>query len=58
MNMISIVIRIFIWYLIWDTTAAAGTLHSPFLLLFSIAAMTYWYWRYPIFKEKEEKQED
>jgi len=56
--MISIVIRIFIWYLIWDTTAAAGTLHSPFLLLFSIAAMTYWYWRYPIFKEKEEKQED
>jgi hypothetical protein len=51
-------IRIFIWWLLFDTAAAAGATHSPFLLGVAIAGMTYWYWRYPLFKKNKEEQED
>lgn len=46
-------IRIIIWWMLFDTALAAGRLQSPFLLIVSIIGMTYWYWRYPVFKDDE-----
>ena len=51
MERILYVIKIFMWWLLFDIAIAAGKLHSPFMLAFAIAAMTYWYWRYPVFKK-------
>jgi hypothetical protein len=53
MERIILILRIFIWWLLIDSAMAAGKLQSPFLLGFSIAAMSYWYWRYPVFKKDE-----
>jgi hypothetical protein len=58
METILILIRIFIWWLLFDLVAAAGRIHSPFFLLMAILGMTYWYWRYPVFKKNKEEQED
>lgn len=51
------IIRIAAWFCIVETVVAAGINKSPFLLGVALAAMTYWYWRYPVFK-KDESQED
>jgi hypothetical protein len=37
--------------MIIDIVVGAGKLNNPFLLLISIVLMTYWYWRYPVFKD-------
>jgi len=44
-------IKIIMWWMIIDIAVGAGKLHNPFLLLLSIVLMTYWYWRYPVFKK-------
>lgn len=57
MEKILLFIKVIIWWIIFDLSAAAGIAKNPFFLILSIVLMTYWYWRYPVFK-KEEKQED
>jgi hypothetical protein len=52
------IIRVIIWWLIFDTAATAGRTQSLFLLGIAIGAMTYWYWRYPVFRKNPEERED
>jgi hypothetical protein len=44
------ILKIFIWWILFDIAAAAGTIKSPFFLIVAMIGATYWYWRYPVFK--------